>query len=105
MLHCTGFSLVPRAVATVGRVVITIFRQCDGYTTHFYVFWDADSESDIKNFEFETVTKILNSKKMIARAIYFFKKYNGGPKKSKLDDFNEKGSSSLQMMRECQIWS
>ena len=27
------------------------FRQFDGYTTHFYVFWDADSESGIENFE------------------------------------------------------
>ena len=49
-----------RAVATVGRVVISIFRQCDGYTTHFYAFWNADSESDIDNFEFE--------KKLTARA-------------------------------------
>ena len=36
---------------SLGQVVITIFRQCDGYTIHFYVFWDAVSESDIKNFE------------------------------------------------------
>ena len=51
---CTGLRLVPRAVDTVGRVVITIFfRQCDGYATHFYVFWVADSESDIENFEFD----------------------------------------------------
>ena len=33
---CTGLSLVPSAVATVGRVVYHhFFRQCDGYTTHF----------------------------------------------------------------------
>ena len=50
---CTGLGLVPRAVATVGRVVITFFRQCDCYTTHIYVFWDSDSESDTENFEFE----------------------------------------------------
>ena len=29
------------------------FGQCDGYTTHFYVFWHADYEPDIENFEFE----------------------------------------------------
>ena len=40
-----------------GRVVIAIFRQCDGYTTHFYVVWDADSEFDIENFEFEKVDR------------------------------------------------
>ena len=48
MLH-TGLSLVPRAIASVCQVVITIFRQCDVYTTLSY----ADSESDIENFEFE----------------------------------------------------
>ena len=54
----TDLSVVPCAVATVGRVVITIFRQCDGYTNHVYVFWDVDSESDIENFEFEKKTLI-----------------------------------------------
>ena len=41
-----------------------LFRQCDGYTTHIYVFWDADAESDIKNFESE--------EKLTARAIWNF---------------------------------
>ena len=50
---------------TLGQVVITIFFwQCDGYSIHCYVFWDADSESDIENF-------II--RKMTARTIWNFK--------------------------------
>ena len=69
---CTGLSLVPRAVVTVCRDVSTIFRQCDGYDTHSYVFWDADSESGIKSFEFE--------EKMTARMIWKFSITMGDPK-------------------------
>ena len=76
-------SLVPRAVATVGRVVSTIFRQCDGYTTHFYVFWDADYKFDIKNFKFQ--------EKLTARAIWNFYNCNGGPKIQDLMILTKKG--------------
>ena len=40
--------------------------------THLYVFWDADSKSEIKNFEFEKN----------ARAIWDFEiRFNGDKKK------------------------
>ena len=59
----------------VGRVENTIFRQCDGYTTQFYVFWDADSEPDIENFEFE--------EKLTAQTIWFFFSITMGDQKYK----------------------
>ena len=47
------FELSAPGARAVDTVVITIFSQCDGYATHFYIFGDAASESDIENFEFE----------------------------------------------------
>ena len=48
-------------VTVIGLGYLMFDGWCDGPTTHFDVFWDADLESDIENFEF--------GKKMIAPGI------------------------------------
>ena len=73
----------------------TIFHQCDGYTTHFYVFLNADSESDMEKLEFETNDHADNLKYLILQ---------WGTQNSKLGTFNTKGSYSLKMSRGFQIW-
>ena len=78
---CTGLSLVPRAVVTVGRVVITILSAMRCYTAHFYAFWDAESESDIENFEFKKVDHTGHLKIL---------KLQWMTKNSKFDSFNKK---------------
>ena len=70
------------------------FRQYDGYTIHFYVFWDADSESDIENFEFE---KRPHDPFEICKTTM-------STRKPKFENFNKKGSYRLQMTRGFQIW-
>ena len=80
----------------VGQVVITIlFQHCDGYTTHFYVLWEVDSESDIEYFEFEKIT---------ARAISIFLKVQWEPNNQNWRILRKKGLCRLQMTRVFQIW-
>ena len=71
-----------------------LFWQCDCYTTHFYVFWEADSESDIERLEL---------KKMTARTIWNFEITMGGPKNPNLRILTKKGYKGC--MWRFQIWS
>ena len=41
------------AYMSIGRVVITIFQPTDLATSYYFVFWGADSESDLKSISFE----------------------------------------------------
>ena len=71
------------------------FWQCDGYTTHVYVFWDADSERDMEKFEFE--------EKLTTREIWNFYNCNGDQFFN--DNFNKKWSYRLEMTKGFHIWS
>ena len=60
------FNMVNPIANTLGRVMITIFQQTDLPTSHYYVFWGADSESELKNLDFEKILPL--------RAIWVFLK-------------------------------
>ena len=85
---------------TLGQVVITIFFSAMRWLHHtpaiFYVFWNADSESDIENLEFE---------KEWPNGPLKFLQLQWENKKPNFNNFNKKRSYRLQMTRGFQIWS
>ena len=96
-VQCTGLSLVPSAVATVGRIVSTIFVNAMATPPIF--------------MSFGTLIPNLTSKFRIRRKIdrtghlIFFSNDNGGIKNSKFDNFNQKRSYRLEMTRGVHIWA
>ena len=72
---------------------VTIFWQFYGYTTYFCVFRDLNLTSKISNSEQNGHTGHLK-----------FLRLQRGTQKSKFDNFNQKWSCRLQMLRGFKVW-
>ena len=92
---CTGLSLVPRAVATVGPVVITIYSAMRWLHHPFSCF--------LGGRWFQIWHRNLRIRKTDRTGHLKFLTLQWGPQK--LANFNKKGLCRLQMTRGFQIWS
>ena len=95
ILGCSGAERVLRNMSRRPWYDPPFVWQCDGYTTHFYVFGTL-----IPNM----TSKISDSKKIVLTGHLNFK-ISRGTKKSNFENCNKKGACGLQMTRRCRIWS